>query len=169
MHNFDIKQLAKRHLEHQLREAGIEIDTSPLEPGVDLIAILGSGGKPVRGAKCLIKIGANKRDRFSVIRKWKGKADLLVYAWNVSTTDADIYALSYDEAVALLEERGHTETKSWRVLGGYYLDVGTGKTRTWWTNHLSPYRMDAEKLREKIISVCNSRSLDSENGPTMEA
>jgi len=169
MSNTEIKQLAKRHLERLLREAGIEFDASPRERGVDLTAILGSSDHSVRGARCRIRIGANEKDRFGVQRRWKEEADLLVYEWNVSTTGAEIYALSYDEAVALLKERGHTQTRSWnKENGGYSLDIGNGDKRTWWTNHLSRYSMDARKLREKIASICNSKSLDCVNRATME-
>jgi hypothetical protein len=170
MSNSEIKQLAKHHLELLLRKAGVEFDASPRERGIDLIAVLRPGGDFVRSGKCKIKIGANEKDRFGVLRKWEESVDLLVYAWNVTETSADVYALSYDEAVALLEERGHTRSPSWtQANGGFTLDVGNAEKRTWWTNRLSRYRMDSQKLKGKIYSVCNSRSLNRTNRATMEA
>jgi hypothetical protein len=153
----ELRQLAMKHVERQLREGGVDFDSARKEHGTDLIARIGSNGHSEARKECKIRISVNSQDRVNLYQEWKENIDLIVYVWNLTTTTADIYALSYAEAFALLNERGHTKTESWKV-GGYSLKVGNCETRTWWSNRLSPYLMDGKKFRARIASVCSPRN-----------
>ena len=72
----------------------------------------------------------------------------MVYAWNVFSIAPELYALTYAEAVKLLQDRGHTDTRSWNELGGWSLKVNET-----WRNLLSTYRMNPEDWAGKIRSM----------------
>jgi hypothetical protein len=72
----------------------------------------------------------------------------MVYAWNVSSSAPELYALTFDEALKLLQNRGHTDTRSWNELGGWSLKVNET-----WRKLLSTYRMKPEDWAPKILSM----------------
>jgi len=73
----------------------------------------------------------------------------MAYAWNVSTANPELYALTYDEAFKLPEAQKHTETKSWTEKGDYTLAANET-----WRERLQPYRTHANQWASKIRSVC---------------
>jgi hypothetical protein len=156
MSDTQITELAGRHyLISQLLAGGVEVATPLRDRGIDLVAYLDRGtGDVAEFLACPIQLKANEEARFGIDRKYESIPNLLmVYAWMVSTDSPELFALTYSEAVALLEQRNHTKTRSWNELGGYSLRVNDR-----WREMLSPYRMQPKMWRAKILSVCKSEN-----------
>jgi hypothetical protein len=151
MKDTQITELAGRHyLISQLLKGGVEVAMPLRDRGIDLIAYLDRTGNVPEFAACPIQLKANEEARFGINRKYEKIPNLLmVYAWDVSTDAPTLCALTYPEAVNLLDQRGHTKTASWTDKGGYSLKVNDV-----WRKMLAPYRMQPETWRAKILSVC---------------
>ncbi len=147
-----VTELAGRHyLISQLLAGGVEVATPLRDRGIDLIAYLDRVDEGEFYA-CPIQLKANETARFGVHRKYETIPNLLmVYAWNVSSVAPALYAMTYRQAAALLEARGHTETRSWNELGGYSLTVNKQ-----WEATLAPYQMEAQDWLPKIVELCKA-------------
>jgi len=79
----------------------------------------------------------------------------MVYVWYVKDSQAFeiyamTYAMTYSEAFAVLEERGHTLTKSWtKDKGGYTLPSVKNELR----ERLQPYRMRPGLWRDRLVRL----------------
>ena len=136
----------KHYLISQLLAGGVEVAEPVRDRGIDLIAYLDRSGDELGFLACPIQLKANVEARFGLLRKYEHIPNLLmVYAWNVSSAAPSLFALTYHEAVALLEGRGHTDTRSWNELGGYSLSVNDK-----WRDLLLPYKMKPEDWAGKI-------------------
>jgi hypothetical protein len=160
MSDTQITELAGLHyLISQLLKGGVEVATPLRDRGIDLIAYLDRAGEVPQFLACPIQLKANEEARFGVDRKYENIPNLLmVYAWNVSSTSPELYALTYREVVALLKQRNHTETRSWNELRGYSLRVND-----LWRGLLLPYRMESKMWAAKIQTVCKTEGLDRTN------
>ena len=135
----------------QLLKGRVEIATPLRDRGIDLIAFLDREDMPGFYA-CPIQLKANEEARFGLDKKYEHTPNLLmVYAWYVSNDSPQLYALTYSEAEALLSKRGHTKKPTWTVKGTWSLRVNDP-----WLRMLSPYRMQPDKWRKKILSVCKA-------------
>ena len=154
MNDTQITELKGLHyLISQLLKGGVEVATPLRDRGIDLIAYLDRIGDVPGFYACPIQLKANEGARFGVDKKYEHIPNLLmVYAWHVSTDKPELYALTYSEAVALLDQRGHTKRASWTEKGGWSLNVND-----LWRKMLSPYRMQPEMWRAKILSVCRTK------------
>jgi hypothetical protein len=153
MSDTQITELAGRHyLISQLLKGGVEVATPLRDRGIDLIAYVDREGDEARFLACPIQLKANEEARFGLYKKYEKIPNLLmVYAWYVSTDAPVLLALTYAEAFAFLEERGHSKRSSWVDKGGWSLTVNDD-----WRKKLSDYQMEPEKpekWREKILSV----------------
>jgi hypothetical protein len=163
MNDTQITELAGRHyLISQLLKGGAEVAMPLRDRGIDLIMYLDRDRDVPEFVACPVQLKANQEARFGVERKYEKIPNLLmVYAWNVSTELPELYALTYLEAVSLLDKKGHTKTTSWtKEKGGWSLKVNGN-----WREMLSDYQMKPEqpqKWRTKILEVCKrGRSSDT--------
>jgi hypothetical protein len=159
MADTQITELAGRHyLISQLLAGGVEVATPVRDHGIDLIAYIDRMETTGQFFACPIQLKANEEARFGLYRKHEKFPNLLmVYAWNVSSSAPELYALTYGEAFKLLQDRGHTDTKSWNELGGWSLKVNET-----WRNLLSTYRMEPEDWARKILRMSKSQPTTSE-------
>jgi hypothetical protein len=167
MSDTQITELAGRHyLISQLLAGGVEVASPVRDRGIDLIAYMDRVDDQPEFLACPIQLKANEEARFGVEKKYEKTRNLLmVYAWKVSTTAPELYALTYHEVVELLEGRGHTRTASWtKVGGGYSLKVNDA-----WREILSSFRMKPEDWQPAILSVCRTGRTLSKKLTTAEA
>ena len=63
--------------------------------------------------------------RFQIDRKYEKIPGIIIaFVWHLADREKEItYALGYSEAVKIANEMGYTETRSWKELGGYSIDV----------------------------------------------
>jgi hypothetical protein len=120
MFDKQITDLGRKHLTSQLLKAGVEVLPISNNSEIDIVARLSRNNPHEVSFACPIKIRPSKDARFGVQRIYEETKNLLiVHVWDVLSNDPEVFALTYSEAVALLDKRGHTMTRSWKVLGGY--------------------------------------------------
>lgn len=96
-----------------------------------------------------IRVIASSERRFSLYKKWRDPTILLAYVWFATDPRrTEIVAMTYAEAVRVLDQKGHAKQASWRQ-DGWWSAVCGGE----WLRFLEPYRMTTpQKLREKLLS-----------------
>ncbi len=128
-HSNIIEVLGRNHLIAQLIEDGVHAAIPLWDHGVDLVAYHTDKARPLQ-----LKVSA--ADRWGVYKKYEDVVGLLmVHIWNVkSSSDVEIYAMSYRDAVEILNT---TST---------YATSGT------WTKELGHYDISPvpKKLRDKL-------------------
>jgi len=167
MSDTQITELAGRHyLISQLLAGGVEVASPVRDRGIDLIAYVDRVNDQPEFFACPIQLKANIEARFGIGKKYEKVRNLLmVYAWKVSTPVPELYALTYQEVVELLESRNHTKTQSWiKEGGGYSLNVNDT-----WREILQPFRMKPEAWQDTILSVCRTGRTKSMKHTTAEA
>ncbi len=92
-----------------------------------------------------------RQESFSLDRKYEKFHNLLIaYVWNVKAGDkGDVFLLTFDQALKLMDVKGYSKTDSWKK-NGYYFVRNAGKELK---ELLRPYRMQPSNRREKILAV----------------
>jgi hypothetical protein len=140
----------KNLLISHLVSAGFEVAQPVRDRGVDLVVY-----KDEEDAKdyvpCLIQLKASTHESFSLDKKYERIPHLLIaYVWKVQTpAQSNVYALTFNEALEVMEKKGYANTDSWKN-GGYYFvrDAGAKLKEI-----LEPYKMTTERWREKLQTV----------------
>jgi len=130
-----VESFGRLHLAESLHTAGYACAEPLIDNGVDLVAFRD-------GRYRTLQLKAATGERFGVARKYEGRAEIFVYIFHARSAKPQIYAMTYDQAVAILRDRGHCESKSWKEKGGYTLVPGP-KVRTL----LEPYHATPERWR----------------------
>jgi hypothetical protein len=147
-----LTELVGRHfLIAQLVAADLEVAIPVRDRGIDLIAYLDLTTETKQFISCPIQMKASREARFGADKKYEKIANLLIaYVWHIDDpVNACVYALTYQEAVGLLEKRGHTETSSWIDKGGYTVPNPSES----WLEDLKPYKMTPDCWRDRIRSA----------------
>ena len=143
-----LTELAGRHLLiSQLVASGIEVATPVRDKGVDLIAYHDVTGREPRFVACPIQLKSSSGEGFSLDKKYSRVSNLLLaYVWHViDPLRASIYALTYAEALSILEAQQYTKTPSWEK--GRYSVSKPGKSLV---AMLERYRMNPDKWIDRI-------------------
>ena len=75
---------------------------------------------------------------------------LLAYVWNAKDTkDSSVYALTFEEALKIIEGKGYAETDSWVNKGGYSVTNAGLELQ----EMLEPYRMTQERWQQKLQAI----------------
>ena len=116
---------------------------------MDLIAYVDLAATTDSFTAVPIHLKAASARTFSLHRKYERIADLVyAFVWNVAS-DAEVYALTYAEAVNLAEQLGWTATDP----AGMLLDVVAVQAT------LEPYRATPERWRQAVLEsreVCRN-------------
>jgi hypothetical protein len=143
-----LTEIAGRHLLiAHLLSAGFEVAQPLRDNGIDLVAYQGKRGTRQFLARP-IQLKAFSRESFYVDKRYESLPHLLIaYVWNVRTPDkSEIYALTFPDALAILEKKGFADTNSWTKAGQYFVR-NAGKELK---NLLKPFRMTPDRWEEKL-------------------
>lgn len=143
-----LTEIAGKHLLiAHLIEAGIEVAEPIRDNGIDLIAYRGAKGSEDFAA-WPIQLKAFSHESFYLERKYASRPRLLIaYVWNVKTPGkSEIYALTYAEALRVMDDRGYSATDSW-TRGNRYFVRDAGRELK---DRLQEYKMTPEKWQEKL-------------------
>lgn len=146
-----LTEVAGRHLLiAHLINAGFEVAQPLRDNGIDLVAYRGGGGSEGFIARP-IQMKAFSHESFYLERKDARFPRLLIaYVWNVETPEQSaVYAMTFEDAVKVLEEKGYAQTDSW-VKGGRYFVRDAGKELK---GLLEPFRMTRERWEEMLKSA----------------
>lgn len=140
----------KNLLISHLVAAGFEVAQPVRDRGVDLV-VYKDGEDAKDYVPCLIQLKASSHESFSLDRKYERFPHFLIaYVWNVQTPAlSDVYALTFKDALQVLEKKGYAKTNSWKN-GGYYFVRNAGVDLK---KILEPFKMTTEKWREKLQTV----------------
>ena len=149
MDSQQVEVIGRNIIINQLTRAGIEVATPVRDRGIDLVAYLSKeeGATRFRARPIQLKI-ASDRD-LSIYRKYEAFNDMVVvYVWRIAfDQDAEVYAVTTDEALQIAEQRGWTQTNTWKD-SGRYNDTGvTGPSQ----EAIAPYRIHPDGWREKLF------------------
>jgi hypothetical protein len=140
----------KNLLISHLMAAGFEVAQPMRDRGVDLVVY-----KDREDAQdyvpCLIQLKASSRESFSLDKKYERLPHLLIaYVWNVQNpAQSNVYALTFNDALQVMEKKGYAKTDSW-TKNGYYFVRSAGPELK---EILKPFKMTAEKWRERLHTV----------------
>lgn len=137
----------KNLLISHLVAAGFEVAQPVRDMGIDLIVY--REGKDFVARPLQLK--AYSHESFSLEKKYARFPHLLIaYVWNVQSAErSDVYALTFDDAMHVMEEKEYSKTDSWIKGGRYFVrDAGVELKRI-----LEPFKMTPERWREKLHAV----------------
>jgi hypothetical protein len=141
-------EIAGKHLLiARLVAAGYEVAEPIRDKGIDLIIYRDKNEFSARP----VQMKASTQESFSLDRKYERFPNLLIaYVWNLNASDrSEIYLLTFDQALKVIDVKGYSKTDSW-TKNGYYFVRNAGKELK---ELLKPYRMQAQNQQEKILAV----------------
>jgi hypothetical protein len=143
-----LTEIAGKHLLiSRLISAGFEVAEPIRDKGIDLL-VYGTSKDGERFVAYPIQMKASSSESFSLDKKYEHLHGLLItYVWNVqSAAESEIFALTFNEARSLLEEKGYAKTNAW-VRDGYYF---VKKVDIKLKEMLEPYRMTQERWQHRL-------------------
>jgi hypothetical protein len=138
-------EIAGKHLLiSRLVAAGLEVAEPLRDKGVDLIVYSDSGDFVARP----VQMKASSIESFSLDKKYERFPHLLiVYVWNVQDPEhTEVYALTFEEAKRVLEEKGYDKTASWQERNYYFVRNAGAELK----KLLEPHKMTTEKWQQKL-------------------
>jgi hypothetical protein len=141
-------EIAGKHLLiSRLVAAGYEVAEPLRDRGIDLIVYRDENGF----SALPLQMKASTQESFSLDRKYEKFSNLLIaYVWNVNAGEkGDVYLLTFDQALEVMEAKGYSKTDSW-IKNGYYFVRSAGNELK---ELLKPYRMQLRKGPENILAV----------------
>jgi hypothetical protein len=139
----------------QLTKDGLEVALPMRDRGVDLIAYVDLDEQGGAFVACPIQLKVTTGRRFALDRKYARIANLLlVYVWDVDQPQPPTYALTYKQALKILEASGYSKSPSWKS-GKYSISPPGVKLM----KMLEPFLMKPEGWRDKILSTVSAKEL----------
>jgi hypothetical protein len=146
-----LTEIAGKHLLiSHLVAAGFEVAEPLRDKGIDLVVYRdGEGGKDF--AAYPIQLKASSHESFSLDRKYERFSRLLIaYVWNVRAPDRSVvYALTFSDAMQVMEKKGYAKTDSWTKKGYYFVRSAGPELK----EMLKPYKMTTERWQEKLQAI----------------
>ena len=143
-----LTEIAGKHLLiSRLISAGFEVAEPIRDKGIDLL-VYSTTNDGERFISHPIQLKASSDESFSLDKKYeKLHGLLLTYVWHVEDPNkSEIYALSFDEAKFVLEQKGYAKTDSWTLGGYYFVRKADAKLK----EMLKPYLMNPERWRQRL-------------------
>ena len=118
--------------------------------GIDLIAYSDIDKRLTRFVSCPIQMKAAMTRSFSLATKYSRVRNLLIaYVWHLEDLGKTMtFALTYQEALAIADRLGWTQTESWRQ-GAY----STTRPSLKIVELLKPYKMTPEKWWRRVTGI----------------
>lgn len=142
--------LGRHHLIDELVRAGLEVAEPVRDRGIDLLAYADRDQAKGKFSARPIQMKAASQQSFGLDRKYAEFPDLLLaYVWNLDTRDRIMtFAMTYQEALGILEAMGYADTASWKDHGAYVNTRPGVRLR----ELLEPFRMTPKKWWDLITS-----------------
>lgn len=142
--------LGRHHLIDELVRAGLEAAEPIRDRGIDLLAYADKDLENGRFSARPIQMKAASQQSFGLDRKYAAFPNLLLaYVWNLDNPEQVVtYAMTYSEALQILEEMGYASTSSW-IDHGAYVNTRPGSRLR---GLMAPYRMTASSWWKLITA-----------------
>jgi hypothetical protein len=141
------REMGRQLFESQIRAAGLRCEEPERNEGFDYIVY----GHTEQRVPYAVQLKTSANESFSL-----HKADvhtpqsIIAYVWRAkSPKEATIYALTYQEALRIIRDKGYMNTYSWQTLGGYSVtNAGSELKRM-----LEQFRMTPELWKSKLKTL----------------
>jgi len=143
-----LTEIAGKHLLiSRLISAGFEVAEPIRDKGIDLL-VYSTSKDGERFVAHPIQLKASSSESFSLDKKYANLRGLLItYVWNVeSPSESNIFVLTFDEAMSVLEQKGYSKTDAWRRDGYYFVRKAGSELK----EMLEPFRMTPERWQQKL-------------------
>lgn len=144
------RQSGMRIFESQVRKAGLRLVEPSKKNGIDYFIYTERQADEER-ASFPVKLKTSIHEVFSLYRKESRIPRLLVaYVWHAKEPEAaEIYALTYDEALQIVKRKPYFSSKAWIDEGGYSVTHAGAELK----EMLKEYRMTPKKWRQRLQSI----------------
>jgi hypothetical protein len=139
---------AGRHIfVSQVKAAGFKLAEPLSDESIDYL-IYSAAGRNHQLVSYAVKLKTSSSKTFYLYKKY---ADiprfLLVYIWNArGSEESSVYALTYEEALRIVEAKGYAKSEAWVKQGGYSVTHAGTELK----EMLNPYRMTLERWQQKL-------------------
>ena len=144
------REMGRQIFESQLRTAGLRWEEPGRPEDFDYV-VYRTNGSGTKADRCVVQLKTSANEAFSLHRTdVHSPHSLIAYIWRAqSPEDSAVYALTYDEALRIIQAKGYVNTHSWRELGGYSVTHAGSELR----QMLAPFRMSPECWGLKLQAV----------------
>jgi hypothetical protein len=144
------RQSGKRIFESHVRAAGLKLDEPSNKDGIDYL-LYREDMKSRERVSYFVKVKTSIHEVFSLYKRDSQIPRLLVaYVWHANTPEeSSVYALTYEEALRIVESKPYVTSKSWKEDGGYSVTHAGAELR----KMLEPYRMTQERWQQTLQLV----------------
>jgi hypothetical protein len=144
------RRVGKRIFESHVQAAGLKLAEPLHDDQIDYL-IYCSSGRNNELVSYAVQLKTSRHETFSL-----HKTDvhiprsLLAYVWRTQHPDeSSIYALTYGEALRIIESKGYAKTPSWISEGGYSITHAGLELK----EMLEPYKMTTKRWQEKLQAI----------------
>jgi hypothetical protein len=144
------RQSGKRIFESHVRAAGLKLDEPSDKNGIDYI-LYREDHESRKRVSYFVKVRTSIHEVFSLYKNDSQIPRLLVaYVWHAKKAEeSSIYALTYEEALRIVESKPYVTSKSWNEEGGYSVTHAGAELR----EMLKPYLMTEQRWLQKLQAV----------------
>lgn len=141
------RQAGRRIFVSQVQAAGFKLAEPLNDESIDYLIYFAAGRNHELIAYA-VKLKTSSSKTFYLYRKYAGiPRFLLVYVWNArGPEESSVYALTYGEALRVLEAKGYSKTESWIKEGGFSVTHAGSELK----NLLEPFRMTRDRWQQKL-------------------
>lgn len=144
------RQAGTRIFVSHVQAAGLKLAKPLSDESIDFL-IYNDAGTNHELVSYAVKVKTSSSKTFYLYKKYAQiPRFLLVYVWNIrGPEESSIYALTYEEALRVLEAKGYANTDSWINEGGFSVTHAGSEL----LELLKPYRMTQERWQLKLQAV----------------
>lgn len=141
------RQSGKRIFEANVRAAGLIFDEPANKDGIDYL-IYQAGLNGAKRSAYSVKVRTSIHEVFSLYKKDSRIPRLLVaYVWHArNPEESSVYALTYEEALRIVQRKPYLTSKSWQEEGGYSVTHAGAELK----EMLRDYRMTPESWHRRL-------------------
>lgn len=134
----------------QVSAAGLKLAEPLQDPTIDYL-IYRSEIQSREIVSCAVKVKTSIHETFSLFKTdLKASGSLLAYVWNAADPQkSSVYALTYREALRIVEDKPYAKSEAW-VKDGRYTVVHAGAELK---EMLEPYRMTRDRWLQRLQTV----------------
>jgi hypothetical protein len=141
------REAGKRIFVSQVKAAGLRLAEPSRDKSIDYLIYRNTTRNHAQ-VSYAVKLKTSCFETFYLYKKYARIPHfLLVYIWNArDSAESSVYALTYEEALRILEAKGYARSDSWTKEGGYSVTHAGSELK----EMLEPYRMTQERWQKKL-------------------
>lgn len=141
------REAGKRIFVSHVQAAGFKLAEPLRDEDIDYL-IYSDAGTSHRLVSCAVKLRTSNSKTFYLYKKYEHIPNfLLAYVWNArGPEESSVYALTYGEALRIVESKGYVRSDSWVKEGGYSVTHAGAEL----LEMLEPYRMTRERWQQRL-------------------